>query len=97
MVRAGNVPLDRAHAHARWAERYDAQGDSQRSMAHFGRAIHYAQAAHAFGVSKRAREADAREADAREADLGDIIVGEYSPTHTTTAGWGGVWLRALMP
>jgi hypothetical protein len=46
-------------------------------MAHFGRAIHYAQAAHAFGVSKRAREADAREADAREADLGDIIVGRW--------------------
>ena len=76
MVRAGDVPLDRAHAHARWAERYDAQGDTQRSAAHFGRAMHYA---HAFGAPKRSlEEADSREADsrdAREADSGHIVVG----------------------
>jgi hypothetical protein len=65
MVRAGNVPLDRAHAHARWAERYGAQGDTQRSMAHFGRAVHYAQKIQAFGTSKRAREEG----------VGDIVVG----------------------
>ena len=70
MVRAGNMPLDRAHAHARWAERYDAQGDTQRSVAHFGRAMHYAQMAQAFGTSKRAR-------DSREADSGDIVVGRW--------------------
>ena len=81
MVRAGNMPLDRAHAHARWAGRYDAQGDQQRAAAHFGRAMHYAQA---FGARKRSleeadsREADSREADsrdAREADSGHIVVG----------------------
>jgi hypothetical protein len=49
MVRAGNMPLDRAHAHARWAERYDAQGDAQRATAHLGRAVHYANTALAFG------------------------------------------------
>jgi hypothetical protein len=71
MVRAGDVPLDRAHAHARWAERYGAQGDTLKAAAHFGRAVHYAQAAHAFGAepepsSKRAREA-----------VGDIVVGRW--------------------
>jgi hypothetical protein len=65
MVRAGNVSLDRAHAHARWAKRYDAQGETQRAMAHFGRAMHYAHAAHAFGDPKRAREEG----------VGDIVVG----------------------
>jgi hypothetical protein len=78
------MPLDRAHAHARWAERYDAQGDTQRSAAHFGRAMHYAHAAQAFGAPKRsleevdsrdAREADSR--DAREADSGHIVVGSW--------------------
>jgi hypothetical protein len=68
MVRAGNMPLDRAHAHARWAGGYDAQGDQQRAAAHFGRAMHYAQA---FGARKRSLE----EADAREADSGHIVVG----------------------
>ncbi len=65
MVRAGNMPLDRAHAHARWAGRYEAQGETQRAAAHFGRAVHYAQVAHAFGAPKRARKAD----------LGNIVVG----------------------
>ncbi len=73
MVRAGDVPLDRAHAHARWAERYDAQGYTHRSAAHFGRAMHYAQVAQAFGAPKRSLE----EADARDADLGDIVVGRW--------------------
>jgi hypothetical protein len=78
MVRAGDVPLDRAYAHARWAGRYDAQGNTQRSAAHFGRAMHYAQVAQAFGAPKRSlEEADAREADARDADLGDIVVGRW--------------------
>jgi len=45
MVRAGEMPLDRAHAHASWAERYDAQGETQRAAAHFGRAMHYTQMA----------------------------------------------------
>jgi hypothetical protein len=67
MVRAGDVPLDRAHAHARWAGRYDAQGDQQRAAAHFGRAMHYAHEAHAFGDPKRAREAG----------MGDIVVGRW--------------------
>ena len=52
------MPLDRAHAHARWAGRYDAQGDTQRSAAHFGRAMHYAQMVQAFGAPKRKRTAD---------------------------------------
>jgi len=65
MVRAGDVPLDRAHAHARWAGRYDAQGETQRAAAHFGRAMHYAQKIQAFGTSKRAREEG----------VGDIVVG----------------------
>jgi hypothetical protein len=56
MARAGDVPLDRAYAHARWAGRYDAQGNTQRAAAHFGRAMHYAQKIQAFGGSKRARE-----------------------------------------
>jgi hypothetical protein len=73
MVRAGDVPLDRAHAHARWAERYDSQGNTQRAAAHFGRAMHYAQRIQAFGDPKRSLE----EADAREADLGDIAVGRW--------------------
>ena len=42
MVRAGQMPLDRAHAHSSWAARYDAQGEPQRAAAHFGRAMHYA-------------------------------------------------------
>ncbi len=67
------MPLDRAHAHARWAGRYDAQGDPQRSMAHFGRAMHYAQAAHAFGARRRYSV----EADSREADSGHIVVGRW--------------------
>jgi hypothetical protein len=71
MVRAGNMPLDRAHAHARWAGRYDAQGDPQRSMAHFGRVVHYAQVAQAFGARRRYSV----EADSREADSGHIVVG----------------------
>ena len=61
------MPLDRAHAHARWAGRYDAQGETQRAAAHFGRAMHYAHAAHAFGDPKRAREAA----------VGDIVVGRW--------------------
>jgi hypothetical protein len=61
------MPLDRAHAHARWAGRYDAQGDAQRAAAHFGRAVHYAQKIQAFGTSKRAREAG----------MGDIVVGRW--------------------
>jgi hypothetical protein len=61
MVRAGDVPLDRAHAHARWAGRYDAQGNTQRAAAHFGRAMHYAQVAHAFGAR----------------DLGNVDVGMW--------------------
>jgi len=61
------VPLDRAYAHARWAGRYDAQGDQQRAAAHFGRAMHYAHAAPAFGDPKRAREAG----------VGDIVVGRW--------------------
>ena len=73
MVRAGDVPLDRAHAHARWAERYDAQGEPQRSMAHFGRAVHYAQVAQAFGARRRYSV----EADSREADSGHIVVGRW--------------------
>jgi hypothetical protein len=69
MVGAGQAPLDRAHAHARWAERYNTQNDPVRAAAHFGRAMHYAQA---FGGPKK-RERDADEAD--EADRGDIRVG----------------------
>ena len=67
MVRAGPVPLDRAHAHARWAERYDAQSDPHRAAAHFGRAMHYAQMAQAFGAPKSAREKGSR----------DIVVGRW--------------------
>jgi hypothetical protein len=70
MVGAGQAPLDRAHAHARWAERYNAQNDPVRAAAHFGRAMHYAQA---FGGPKLKRARDADEAD--EADRGDIRVG----------------------
>ena len=71
------MPLDRAHAHARWAGRYDAQGDTQRSAAHFGRAMHYAQMVQAFGAPKRSlEEADSREADSREA-VGHIVVGRW--------------------
>ncbi len=76
MVRAGDVPLDRAHAHARWAWRYDAQGDTHRSAAHFGRAMHYAQVAQAFGAPKR-------EADSGEDDLGSIFLGLWE--HGTEA------------
>ena len=65
MVRAGNMPLSRAHAHARWAERYDAQSDPRRAAAHFGRAVHYARMVQAFGAPKRAREEGSR----------DIVVG----------------------
>ena len=67
------MPLDRAHAHARWAGRYDAQGDPQRSMAHFGRVVHYAQVAQAFGARRRYSV----EADSREADSGHIVVGRW--------------------
>jgi len=62
------MPLDRAHAHARWAERYDAQGDTQRSVAHFGRAVHYTQVSQAFGSQDRGPWP-------READLGNIGIG----------------------
>ena len=65
MVRAGQMPLDRAHAHARWAERYDAQSDPRRAAAHFGRAMHYAQMVQAFGAPKRESEEGS----------GDIVVG----------------------
>ena len=54
------LPLDRAQAHARWAERYDAQGETQRSMAHFGRAVHYAQVAQAFGARSSAKRAQVK-------------------------------------
>ena len=67
MVRAGQMPLDRAHAHARWAERYDAQSEPQRAAAHFGRAMHYAQMVHAFGAPKLEREEGSR----------DIVVGRW--------------------
>ena len=62
------MPLDRAHAHARWAERYDAQGETQRATAHFGRAAHYARMVQAFGAPKRGPWP-------READLGNIGIG----------------------
>ena len=68
MVRAGDVPLDRAYAHARWAGRYDTQGEAQRAAAHFGRAVHYANMAQAFGAQKRSLE---------EADSGHIVVGSW--------------------
>ena len=68
MARAGNLPLDRARAHARWAERYDEQGDTQRSTAHFGRAMHYAQMVQAFGAPDRGPWP-------LEADLGNIGIG----------------------
>ena len=67
MVRAGQMPLDRAHAHARWAERYDAQSDPQRAAAHFGRAMHYARLVQAFGARPK-RESE-------EEKSRDIVVG----------------------
>ena len=97
MVRAGLEPVDRAHAHARWAERYDAQGDTQRSFAHFGRAMHYAQMVQAFGAPRRAR--DSREADSREADSGDIVVGRWEDGAEAwyTVNKGPVKRRRLEP
>ena len=74
MVRAGPTPLDRAHAHARRAERYDAHGDAQRAAAHFGRAMHYAQMVHAFGAGPEPEPSSKR---AREEGMGDIVVGRW--------------------
>jgi hypothetical protein len=74
MVRAGTTPLDRAHAHARWAERYDAQGDAERAAAHFGRAMHYAQMVQAFGAGPEPEPSSKR---AREEGMGDIVVGRW--------------------
>ena len=73
MVLAGSRPLDRAHAHARWAERYNDRSDPQRAAAHFGRALHYAQMAQAFGAPDRGPSGPWP----LEADLGDIVVGRW--------------------
>ena len=51
MVLAGAYPLDRALAHAHWAQRYRDQMDPIRSAAHIGRAAHY------MGMAQRAQSA----------------------------------------
>ena len=76
MGRVGNMPLDRARAHARWAGRYDAQGETQRAAAHFGRAAHYAQMAQAFGAPKRGPLGPSGHRP-REEGVGDIVVGRW--------------------
>jgi hypothetical protein len=41
MPLAGRDPSDRAHAHYRWAQRYADEGDIERAIPHFGRALYY--------------------------------------------------------
>lgn len=51
---AGPLAEGRAHAHYRWAERYNDNGDHEKAAAHFGRALDYSDEA-SFGVAKLTR------------------------------------------
>jgi hypothetical protein len=54
MPAAGPLAEGRAHAHYRWAERYNDNGDHEKAAAHFGRALDYSDEA-SFGVAKLTR------------------------------------------
>ena len=41
MPPAGSNPAARERAHVKWAARYNRQGDTQKALAHFGRALEY--------------------------------------------------------
>lgn len=71
MPLAGRDLMSRAHAHMRWAERYNKGGNAAKSAAHFGRAIEY-EAAH-FGAEKR-------DHDDSESDDDSMSIFDYPDT-----------------
>jgi hypothetical protein len=67
---AGSGSVQRAKAHARWADRYTRDGNLKKATAHLRRALDYG--APSFGAGKRPRDEDSDEEDPR-----DLFIFDY--------------------
>ena len=68
---AGSGSVQRAKAHARWADRYARAGNLKKASAHFGRALDYVAPSFGAGAKRMHGDDDSDEEDPREPFLFD--------------------------